>query len=41
MLAQIEAELASAGPAQARRLQQRAELIRELLTPKLADQLPT
>jgi hypothetical protein len=34
MLAQIEAELAIAGPAETRRLLRRAELIRELLTPE-------
>jgi hypothetical protein len=34
MLEKIEADLATAGPAQARRLEQRAELIRELLTPR-------
>jgi hypothetical protein len=33
MLEKIEAALASAGPAETRRLRQRAELIRELLTP--------
>jgi hypothetical protein len=33
MLAQIEADLATAGPAKTRRLLQRAGLIRELLTP--------
>ena len=34
MLAQIEAELATAGSAETRRLSQRAELIRELLAPR-------
>ena len=34
MLAEIEADLATAGPAETRRLHQRAELIRELLTPR-------
>ena len=34
MLAKIEADLATAGPAKARRLRQRAELIRGLLTPR-------
>jgi hypothetical protein len=33
MLESIEAELATAGPAKTRRLRQRAELIRGLLTP--------
>ena len=33
MLEKIETTLATAGPAEARRLRQRAELIRELLTP--------
>jgi hypothetical protein len=33
MLAQIKAELATAGPAKTRRLRQRAELIRGLLAP--------
>ena len=33
MLDQIEAELATAGPAKTRRLRRRAELIRELLAP--------
>jgi hypothetical protein len=31
MLAQIESEIANAGPVEKRRLQRRAELIRELL----------
>jgi hypothetical protein len=35
MLAQIDAELATAGPAEKRRLQGRADLIRELLAPRL------
>jgi hypothetical protein len=34
MLAKIEANLATAGPAETRRLRQRAELIRGLLTPR-------
>jgi len=34
MLAQIEADLATAGPAEKRRLRQRAELMRELLNPR-------
>jgi hypothetical protein len=33
MLQKIEADLAIAGPAETRRLRQRAELIRQLLTP--------
>jgi hypothetical protein len=33
MLEEIEAKLAMAGPAETQRLRQRAELIRELLTP--------
>jgi hypothetical protein len=33
MLEKIEADLATAGPAKARRFRQRAELIRELLMP--------
>ena len=33
MLAEIEAALATAGPAETRRLRQRAHLIRELLAP--------
>jgi hypothetical protein len=33
MLAQIEADLATAGPAETRRLRQRAELIHGLLAP--------
>ena len=34
MLEKIEADLATAGPAETRRLSQRAELIRELLAPR-------
>jgi hypothetical protein len=34
MLEKIEAHLATAGPAETRRLLQRAELIRELLAPR-------
>ena len=34
MLAKIETDLATAGPAETRRLRQRAELIRGLLTPR-------
>jgi hypothetical protein len=41
MLEKIEADLATAGPTKTGRLRQRADLIRELLTPKLADPLPT
>ena len=33
MLQEIEADLATAGPTETRRLRRRAELIRELLTP--------
>jgi hypothetical protein len=33
MLEKIETDLAAAGPAQARRLRRRAELIRDLLAP--------
>jgi hypothetical protein len=40
MLAQIEADLATAGPAR-RRLGQRAELVRGLLTPRPTDLLST
>jgi hypothetical protein len=34
MLREIEAALATAGPAETRRLHRRAELVRELLTPR-------
>ena len=34
MLSEIEADLATAGPAKTQRLRQRAELIRRLLTPR-------
>jgi hypothetical protein len=34
MLEEIQANLATAGPVETRRLRQRAELIRELLTPR-------
>jgi hypothetical protein len=34
MLAQIEADLTTAGPAETQRLRQRAELIRQLLAPR-------
>ena len=34
MLEKIEVDLATAGPAETRRLRQRAELIRELLAPR-------
>jgi hypothetical protein len=36
MLAQIETDLATAGPAETRRLSGRAELIHELLTPAIS-----
>jgi len=41
MLAQIEAHLATAGPAETRRLRQRAELIHELLMPRGRSPLPS
>jgi hypothetical protein len=41
MLEKIEAELATAGPAKTRRLRQRAELIRELLTPRRRSPIPS
>jgi hypothetical protein len=40
MLEQIEADFATAGPAETRRLSQRAELIRELLTPRRRSPTP-
>jgi hypothetical protein len=40
MLQEIEAELATAGPAETRRLRKRAELIRELLTPSRSASSP-
>jgi hypothetical protein len=41
MLEQIEAGLATAGPAEKRRLRQRAELMRELLNPRPTNLLST
>jgi hypothetical protein len=41
MLEKIEAELATAGPAKTRRLRQRAELIRGLLTPRRRSPTPS
>jgi hypothetical protein len=41
MLERIEAELAGAGPAEMRRLHQRADLLRGLLTPGPADAVAT
>jgi hypothetical protein len=41
MLGQIEAALHTAGPAETRCLRQRAELIRELLTPRSTEPLST
>jgi hypothetical protein len=41
MLARIEAELATAGPSEKRRLRNRAELIRGLLAPRLTERLST
>jgi hypothetical protein len=40
MLERIEADLAAAGPAETRRLSRRAELIRELLTPRRRSPTP-
>jgi hypothetical protein len=40
MLQEIEAALVTAGPAEMRRLRQRAELIRELLTPSRSPPRP-
>jgi hypothetical protein len=40
MLAKVETDLTTAGPAKTRRLLQRAELIRELLTPGRDDHHP-
>jgi hypothetical protein len=40
MLEKIEVSLATAGPAEARRLRQRAELIRELLAPPGRSPIP-
>ena len=41
MLAETEAKLATAEPAEKSRLQQRAEVLREWLTPKPTMPLPT
>ena len=41
MLAQIEADLATAGPAATGRLRQRVELIRELLAPQWRSPIPS
>jgi hypothetical protein len=41
MLENIEASLATAGPTETRRLRQRAELIRELLTPRRRSPIPS
>ena len=41
MLAEIETALATAGPVETRRLRQRADLIRELLTPRPTEPLST
>jgi len=41
MLQEIEAALATAGPAKARRLRQRAQLILDLLTPRSTEPLST
>jgi hypothetical protein len=41
MLQDIEAELSTAGPAEARRLRHRAELIRGLLMPRGRSPLPS
>jgi hypothetical protein len=40
MLAEIEVDLATAGPAETRRLRQRAELIRDLLAPAGRSPIP-
>jgi hypothetical protein len=40
MLAEIEADLATAGPAETRRLRQRAVLIRDLLAPRRSPTSP-
>jgi hypothetical protein len=37
MLTEIEAALTAAGPVETRRLRQRADLIRELLTPRATE----
>ena len=41
MLQEIEAALATAGPAEARRLRQRAQLILDLLTPEGQSPIPS
>ena len=41
MLQEIEAALATAGPAKARRLRQRAQLILDLLTPEGQSPIPS
>ena len=41
MLEKIEVDLATAGPTETRRLRQRAELIRELLTPRRRSLTPS
>jgi hypothetical protein len=41
MLTEIETALATAGPVETRRLRQRADLIRELLTPRPTEPLST
>jgi hypothetical protein len=41
MLEKIEAVLGTAGPAERTRLSQRAELIRELLTPRQRSPIPS
>jgi hypothetical protein len=41
MLEKIETDLATAGPAETRRLSQRAELIRGLLTPRRRSPTPS
>jgi hypothetical protein len=41
MLEKIEVDLATAGPKETRRLRQRADLIRELLTPPRRSPIPS
>jgi hypothetical protein len=41
MLEKIEVGLATAGPTETRRLHQRADLIRELLTPRRRSPIPS
>jgi hypothetical protein len=41
MLAETEAKIATAGPAEKERLQERAEVLREWITPKSTIQLST